>query len=376
MKKGISILIITLLFMVSMNTVMASDDTLDIEKVAIHAIKNSQAVQSMDRQVTQAQKDYADMQAMANQLRGILPYQNSYQIVKTIVLRPLELENMLTQVTNGQFVVTNAVRLSAYKAYIDLLKANYNSNIQQGLMNSFDADYKKAQLQQKLGTISQSQLRLREIAYLKAQYSYDSAQKAYNSASMSVNHMMGEDLVKRYSTLQDYNITPAAQIKPLNDYITMALANRADIINAQNTLDIKKKQYEYGKAEVPTDFEFYIQKQEYAIESAQNDLELAKISVQQDITDLYKNLASAMKNMKAMKDLKEQAAQEYQAAETQYKNSQISLLELNDATVAKAQADVNYKNAELDVWLIQTAMDLSCNIGCQPLNISSISDPF
>jgi hypothetical protein len=375
-KKGISILIITLLFMVSMNTVMASDDTLDIEKVAIHAIKNSQAVQSMDRQVTQAQKDYADMQAMANQLRGILPYQNSYQIVKTIVLRPLELENMLTQVTNGQFVVTNAVRLSAYKAYIDLLKANYNSNIQQGLMNSFDADYKKAQLQQKLGTISQSQLRLREIAYLKAQYSYDSAQKAYNSASMSVNHMMGEDLVKRYSTLQDYNITPAAQIKPLNDYITMALANRADIINAQNTLDIKKKQYEYGKAEVPTDFEFYIQKQEYAIESAQNDLELAKISVQQDITDLYKNLASAMKNMKAMKDLKEQAAQEYQAAETQYKNSQISLLELNDATVAKAQADVNYKNAELDVWLIQTAMDLSCNIGCQPLNISSISDPF
>lgn len=362
--------------MVSMNTVMASDDTLDIEKVAIHAIKNSQAVQSMDKQVSQAQKDYADMQAMANQLRETLRYQNSYQIVKTIVLLPLECENMLTQVTNGQFVVTNAVRLTVYKAYIDLLKANYNLNIQQDLMNSFAADYKKAKLQQKLGTISQSQLKLREIAYLKAQYAYDSAQKAYDSASMSVNHMMGEELSKRYSTLQDYNITPAAQIKPLNDYVTMALANRADIINAQSTLDIKKKQYEYGKAEVPTDFEFYIQKQEYAIESAQNDLELAKIDVQLDITDLYKTLSSAMKNMEAMKDLREQAAQEYQAAETQYKNSQISLLELNDAKVAKAQADANYKNAELDVWLIQTTMDLSCNIGCRPLSISPISDSF
>ena len=368
MKKVMSILIVALMLLVSTNTVKAADDTLDIEKVAIQSIKNSQAVQSMNRQVMQAQKNYADITALMNGLRGSLRSQNSYQTVETIILRPLEIKNILTQVTNGQMVITNAVRLSSYKAYIGLLKANYTLNIQQGLMNGLDADYRKAQLQQTLGLISQAQLRLSEIADLKSQYRYNSAQKGFSSASMSANKMMGEDISRQYSTLQDYNITPAAQIKSLNDYVNLALANRADIINAQSTLDTKKKEYEYGKAEVPTDFQFYIQKQEYAIDSAQNDCDLAKINVQQDITNLYKALESAMKNMEAMKDLDDQAVLNYQAAEIQSKNSWISLLEFDAAKVAKAQADVNYKNAELDAWLMQTTMDSASGIGYLPTN--------
>ncbi|MFZ3131111.1 MAG: TolC family protein [Desulfosporosinus sp.] len=363
-----AILMAALMLLVSINTVMATDDTLDIEKVAIQSIKNSQAIQSLNRQVTETQKNSADITAMANAFRGSLPYSSfpystPYQKVEAIILQPLEIKNMLTQVTNGQLVVTNAVRLSSYKAYIDLLKTYSTLKIQQGLMNGLDADYRKAQLQQTLGIISRSQFRLSEITYQKSQYRYNSAQNGFNSASLAVNNMMGEDLTKQYSTLQDYNITPAAQIKSLKDYVNLALANRADIINAQGTLDTKKKEYEYGKAEVPTDFQFYIQQQEYAIDSAQNDLDLAKINVQQDITKLYTALGSAMKNMEAMKELEDQAVLNYQAAETQYKNSQISLLEFDDAKVAKAQADVNYKNAELDAWLMQTTMDTACGIG-------------
>lgn len=371
MKKGISILIISLMLLVSTNTVRAADDTIDIEKVAIQSIKNSQAVQSVNRQVTATKKSYADVTAMMNSLRGSLSYQNSYQAVEAIILRPLEVKNMLDQVTYGELVVTNAVRLSSYKAYIGLLKANYALNIQQGLRNGLEADYKKAQLQSALGMISLAQLRLSEITYLKSQYRYESAQKGFNSASMSVNNMMGEDIWKQYSTLQDYNIIPAAEINPLTNYINLAIANRADIINAQGTLDIKKKQYDYGKAELPTDFQFYIQQQEYAIENAQNDLELAKINVQLDITNLYKGLGSAMKNLEAMKDLYDQAALNYQAAEIKYKNSLISLQEFNDAQVTKAQADVNYKNAQLDAWLIQTTMDSACGIGYVPVNTGS-----
>lgn len=378
MKKGMSILIVILMLLVSINTVRAADDTLDIEKVAIQSIKNSQAVQSINRQVQVTQKNYADVTAMANAFRGSLPYSslpfsNSYQKVEAIILRPLEIKNILSQVTNGQLVVTNAIRLSSYKAYIGLLKANYSLEIQQGLMNGLDADYRKAQLQSTLGMISQTQLRLSEIAYKKSQYTYDSAQKGFNSASMSVNNLMGEDIRTQYSTLQDNNITPAAQIKPLSEYVNLALANRADIINAQGTLDTKKKQYDLGKAEVPTDFQFYIQQQEYAIDSAQNDLDLAKINVQLDITNLYKVLGSAMKNLEAMKDLDDQAALNYQAAEIRYKNSQISLLEFDDAKVVKAQANVNYKNAQLDAWLTQTTMDSACGIGYQPLPMSGFS---
>ena len=363
MKKGISILIIILMLLISTTTVMATDDALDIEKVAIQSIKNSEVVQSINRQVTQAQENYADISAMMNGLRGSLRYQNSYQTVEAIILQPLIFENMLNQAYNRQIVVTNTVRLSSYKAYTSLLKAKYAFTIQQDLMKGLDADYKKAQLQLTMGMVSESQLRLSEIAYLKARYRYDSAQKGSNSASMSVNYMMGEEIWKQYSTLQDNNITPAAQLNPLKDYVNIALGARAEIINAQGTLELKKKQYEYGKAEVPTDYQFYIQQQEYAIDSAQNDLELAIINVQLDITNLYKVLEASMKNMEATKYLHDLAKLDYQRVEIQYENSQISLQEFNDAKVVKTQADINYKNAELDAWLMQTTMDSACGIG-------------
>lgn len=366
MKKGISVLIIIFMLLVSINTVNAADDILDIEKVAIHSVKNSQDVQSMNRRVTEAQRIKADMASITNAMRGSLQYQSSYQTVLSVILLPVQSENGLTQATNMQSVLTNAVRLSAYNRYIDLLKEEYALNIQHSLMNGFDTDYKKAQLQHKLGMISQSELRLSEITYRKAQYRFDSAQKGWNSASMAVNNMMGEELSKRYSKFQDYNITPAAQIKPLNDYVNLALANRADVINAQGTLDLKKKEYELGKAAIPTDYHFYIQQQEHGIDRAQNDLDLAKINVQLDITNLYTGLGSAMKNLEAMKDLYDQAELNYQASELKYKNGQISLQALNDAKVVKAQADITYKNAEIDAWFMQTTMDSACGIGYQP----------
>lgn len=373
MKKVISVLTVAFMLLVSTNVAMAADNSLDIEKVAIQSIKSSQAVQTSNRQVTVFQKNYADVTALANSLRGSLQYQNSYQTVEAIILQPLQAKNRLTQATNGQSVVANAVRLSAYKAYINLLKANSTLNIQQDLMKGLDADYKKSQLQLSLGIISQSQLRLSEISDLKSQYRYNSAQEGFNSASMSVSQMMGDDLSKQYLTLQDKNIIPAAQIKSYLEYVNLALANRADITNAQGTLDTNKKAYELGKAEIPTDFQFYIQQQEYAIDSAQNDLDLAKITVQQNIANLYKDLGSAMKNLEAVKDLDDQAALNYQAAEAQFKNAQSSLLEFDDAKVAKAQADVNYKNAVLDAWLMQTTMDSACGIGYVPSNYVSAS---
>ncbi|OLN32128.1 TolC family protein [Desulfosporosinus metallidurans] len=370
MKKIISILMVALMLLVSTNTVMAADDALDIEKVAIQSLKNSQDVQSVNRQVTLMQKNYADITAAVNGVRNGLRYMNSYQAVEFIILKPMEVQNSLTTFTNLQLVTTNAVRLSSYKAYIGLLKANYALTIQKGLMDSLDADYKKAQQQLSLGMISQSQLRLSEIAYLKSQYRHDSSQKSVNSASLLISNMMGEDLAKQY-TLQDNNIIPAAQIKSLNDYVNIALGNRAEIVNAQSTLDTKKKEYDYGKAELPTDFQFYVQKQQYAIDSAQNDLDLAKINVQLDITNNYKALEYAMKTMEAMKYLDDQANFNYQTAQVQYDNSQITLKELGDAKVAKATADVNYKNAELDAWLAQTMMDTACGSGFQPSNILS-----
>lgn len=364
-------MLVALMLLFSANSVLAADDTLDIEKAAIQAIKNSLAVQSLNRQVTLAQKAKSNVDAAVGQARGTLPFANyvglnPYQLVEQIVLGPLEAENALTLITNAQAATVNAVRLGAYKAYIGLVKVNSALNIQKSLVDNLAADYKIAQQKQALGLITPDELRLTAIAYLKAEYAYDSLQKNFNSTLLAVNSLMGKDLSQTYSIFQDYNITPSPQIKPLTEYVDAALANRAEILNAQNTLAVKKKEYEYGVAEIPTDFEFYKQKQQFAIDSAQNGLDLAKINVELDITNRYQSLEQAMKNLEAMKALDEQAEINYQAAQTQYDNSLITLSQLDAAKIARAQADMNYKNAQLDAWLEQTTMDMACRIGVQP----------
>ncbi|WP_088188291.1 TolC family protein [Desulfosporosinus sp. FKA] len=366
MKKVISVLFVGLMLLASANSVLAEDNSLDIEKVAIQTIKHSQNLQTYNKMVDLTKKYYSDATSGASAMKGLLQYQNSYGTLEQIVFLPIEAKNAMDQYTNNQQVVTNAVRLSAYQAYINLLKANYALNIQQGLMNGFDADYRTAKQQESLGLISPSDLRLAEITYLKSQYSYNSAQKNFDSASMDVDNLMGADLAKQYSTLQDNNVKPAAQIKSLSDYIAIALANRSEVKNAEGTLDVAKQEYDYTKAAPVTDYDLAMQKLNYTMASDQNNLDLAKITVQQSVTTLYKSLDSAMKLMEAAKDLDDQAAADFNAAETKYKTAQISLQDLDDAKVAKAQADVAYKSAQLDAWLVQSTMNSACGAGYVP----------
>ncbi|NMA68177.1 MAG: TolC family protein, partial [Desulfitobacterium sp.] len=126
------------------------------------------------------------------------------------------------------------------------------------------------------------------------------------------------------------------------------------------------EQYRYGLAKVPTDFEFYKKQQEHEIEQLETDLELAKINVQQNVAEIYTGLESSMKVMEAMKYLAQQAEENYEIAQVKYENSLITLVELNNAKIAKVEADINLKNAELDAWLMQTTMNLTCDLGFQP----------
>ncbi|WP_434511242.1 TolC family protein [Desulfitobacterium sp. AusDCA] len=376
MKKVLAILLSVSMLACSAPPVMAADDSLDIEKVAIATLKNSQTLQNVDNQVSLVNKNYGNVTEAINKLRAALVYPSMsyYQNVVTIIEMPLEMQDRVNQAINGQQVATNGVRLSSYQAYQQLLKAKYAMDIKQELMLSLETDYKNAQLELEQGTISSPELRLSEITYLKAQYDYHSAQNSYDSATQSVNQLMGEKLPTRYSTLKDDNIVPAATIKPLEDYISAALGSRVEIINARNTLDLKKKEYDLGKSEIPTDYDFYVQKQEYAIGSAENDLSLAKISVQEDITNSYKILEAAMKSLEAKKAMADQAALNYQAAKAEYENSQITLQDLGKVKNDKAQKDIDYKNAQLDAWLAQISLEAACGIGYQPPNATSSTD--
>lgn len=367
MKKILaSILLITMILISTAHMAQASEDALDIEKAAIKTIENSQVLETYNKQVSLMKRNYVETKGQMAQLRALLPYFGSYDMVKSIILTPQVLENYLTQLNGNQVVITNAVKVSAYSGYIDLLKANYAVATQEDLMSSLYEDYKKIRLQNEQGMATEIELKLAEMAYEQTRYNYLNAQNSKDSAAIVLNNMMGEEIAKKYSIVQDNNIIPSKEIQSLEEYTKQALANRVEISNAKSDLELMKEQYRYGLAEIPTDYEFYKQQQEYEIDKAENDLDLTVIDVKQNIAEVYTGLESSVKKMEAMRYLAEQAESNYQAAQIRHETSQTTLVELNNVKIAKVQADINLKDAELDAWLMQITMDLACGAGFQP----------
>lgn len=360
-KKILSFLVIaSLLIAVPGNTVMAQDESLDIEKTAIEAIDNSQSVKSFKKQMDDALNEC--MRAK-NAAKTAYTKDNAGSLIQTVVIGPIEAENAYNQFITNNDVNTNSVRLNAYSKYIDLLKANYNANIQKELMDNLEKDYKKAQIQFNNGLITKNDERLIEINYLKAVYQFNSLQRKLNSAYMAVNLLMGEDITKRYTALLDYNIIPSSQIKSLDEYVKDAISSRGEIVNAQNTLNAKKKEFEYGQANFQTDYKSYMQKNQYDIDNSQNSLDETKAKVQIEIINGYKDLENKMKALEIQQASCDSANANYNAAKIQYNNTMITLNEFEDAEAAKAQAQMNLKNAQLDAWLFQIKMNNATGIG-------------
>jgi outer membrane protein TolC len=362
-KKIISLLLFaSVLVFSSGSAVMAQDNTLDVEKAAIMAINSSQSLQTMDKKIKlQTQSTQAAADAARSALasgRG-----DGESLVETIVLAPLKTDNALKQMSNSKEVSVNTLRLSAYSMYIKLLEANYKANIQKELVDNLKSDYDMAQMQLSQGLITSNDERLDEIKYSQAVYTYNSYEKALDSVYMAVNNLTGVDINTRYSSLIDNNVIPATQIRRLNDYETDALNNRIEIVNAQNTLDTDQKEYDFARSHPQVDYPWFIQQQEEAIAIDQNNLEIAKLNVQLDITKAYKNLESSMNALQVQQANCDLAEANYKSAQVQYNNVSITLNQLESAQIAEANAKMNLKNAQLSAWLMQMTMNSACGVG-------------
>lgn len=333
-------------------------DTLDIEKTAIGAINNSVTVKTFSKQTEYVQKQYDNIRAAAQMAiaKGITN-------VNLIIYSPIAAENMLNQYVTNEAVNNNSVIMDAYTKYISLLKANYSVDIQSRLNNNLQKANKEAKLQLSNGLISKNEARLIEINYLKSKEQLNSLEKGLNSAYMAINLIMGEDISKEYSKLIDNNIVPSKNLKSLDEYVEYALANRGEIVNTESSLNGKKKEFEYDKATFHTDYTFYIQKRQYELDRAESDLDEAKVKVQLEITNGYKTLEGYMKALESEQINYDTAVSDYEGRKIRYDNGMITLSQLQQAEIAKTQAEISLKNAELDAWLEQVKMNNATGIG-------------
>lgn len=351
MKRLMAAVIMAFIF--SQNIFAAEVESINLEKAASKAAESSLSLRA-------AKKTYENYVDQYNSV--VMASKNPYNI-RMLLVGPYQAEYLKNVGENNLDVTQNAVRLSAYTVYMNVLKAKYAVDIQRELLTNLKRDLDKSKLMLDKGMISKTNYRLVEINYRKSELTLQKYERNYESALMGLNNLMGEDIDTKYLKIIDEGIDPGYELGSVDEYINMALSFRSEVKNAQSSLELKEKEFEYGKTQVQPRYDVYLEETQASIDSAKNSLEDAKVSVELNVIKAYDDADKAVKNAVSLKKLYEAAEGNFKIAENKFKNNMISMYEFENARINLAQSKMQLKMAELDAWLYEAKLNMASGSG-------------
>jgi outer membrane protein TolC len=363
-KIGISASIIAILLLTN---IFAAGESLDIEKVASLSIINSMAIKLKADAYETADENLYNA---TNSTRGIsqaarypMSENTALSVIKALQVTPRYVEYQRDAALIQLEAIENAVRLQAYEQYINLLKIDFNVNIQEQLVKSLDRSFKLAEKKYKLGKISKNDYRTAELNLKKAILEQQKNQRTKQSLTIRINQAISSPINTKYDKLISDNIVPEPKLKDVQSYIDSALNNRGEVLNTNKYLSVLEKDYEISKAGHPFDSDIYHKEYKYKIDEASNNVEIQKLNVQLEIMSAYKELEKRDMSLKTADKNLEIAKVDNQKISNMYKQGKISELDYMNANIQYSQAQTLQHNAQLDLWLYQKKIDCASVVG-------------
>lgn len=391
--KKIKVLVMAVLMVVSSSSAaFAQGNVFDVDAAINSALKNSYSIKMQNYSVESAQNGVDKAQDAADKASETLAINDSmmdlkgkenktedekkslerfvplnddqrYELTKTKELGPLEAKYQLTVATNNKEVAENTLKLNIYSQYSILMNLKDSMDLEQNKVDNLLATYKKAQLQMELGSISKIDAKKSEASYVSEKPVLTKFQRNMETSQMTMNQVIGEDIYKTYDSFPKDIILDTPKIKTLDEYLIDAFKNRVEIVNTEGNLNLKKAAYELANKEYPNESEKNNQSAKYDIDEAQNNLDMLKLNVQQEITDSYNELTKKAKTIEYSQKAFNIAKKNYDESLIRYNLGMISKIDLNSSEITYKQAENTLKSLERDLWLAQLKMEYQCGKG-------------
>lgn len=382
---SIIIAVITGIFL-SGNAVFAQDRSINIETAANLSIENSYDIKSQDYSVQSAEnacdqaKDAADNAnstlLMNEQMRDLMekpdktPEEEAivanyvpltddqiYQLIKIRDVQPLEAEYNLSAAKNNADSVKNSVTLNTYTQYISLLSGQDSITTEKQNIKRLSDLYNVSKLKLEVGVISQSDYKKMAASYSNETPVLSQKQRAMTIDQMNLNKLMGQDIHTTYSSFSPDLPDTISDIKTLDYYISSAMDNRAEIVNAKNYIDVKQKAYDIAKDRYPAEDNLYNKQAEYDLEEAESNFELQKTNIQKEISSEYSALLSKKKNLDNETQVYNSAKKNYNTASTKYKLGVMSKIDFESSELDYKKESDKLSSLQRELWLEQFKME-------------------
>jgi hypothetical protein len=364
MKKKISV-VLALIFSLNLlitNYVFASERAkLDVEKVAIKAIENANVLVAQEEKYKNAANSYYSAK-LRSQNSALARWLRTTQLNNIINVAPLYAEYRMIMMANTKTITESSIRLSAYEAYINLIKTKNAIGLSEKSAQASEQDYNIAKMKLESGMISILDAEIVEKNYLKSQIELRKLKRNEGSILFNLNKLMGEPISNTYEYI-DNNMNPAGEINTIEVYINQALANRAEVISNEIYLKALKENYKYSAPDHPISSELYNEQSRFDINEQENKLETTKLDIRIEINKAYAELKKRRQNMDSTQKAYEIAKKNYKDAENLYSVGQISKDALVDFELNLMNAETQFKNTQLDVWFYQQRLEVACGVG-------------
>ncbi|MFC0904957.1 TolC family protein [Clostridium sp. MT-14] len=359
-------------------SVFAQGNTLDIDAAIDAAVKESYEVKSADISTQQAQNSYN--QAVKNAANygdqldeggDNLDRYTRLTLLQGIANPPAEAKFSIYKYSNMGKVAENQVKLSAYTQYTALMDFKDALDLEKQKFQSAKDQYNISQLKLKLGTASPADVKQAEADYYSENLNLNKAQRQYDLAVMKINQILDRDIYTKYDVLLRDKITESPYIRNYDDYVSDALKNRAEILNAQENVNLKKFEYNIIKGVFPSKYDTMNQIGQYGVNQAQDALDIAEINIPVEINSLYSDLQNKSKMLDSKKDAFNLAQRNYNVARVKYNAGVMSKVDFDVQASDLKAAQNDLKSFQRDIWMAQLKLNLACGVGDDTSKLSN-----
>jgi outer membrane protein TolC len=227
-------------------------------------------------------------------------------------------------------------KLGAQKAYYDLLNAQADVELKQRSLDRAKEQVRMAQAAFQVGTKAKTDVLQAEAAQATAEAALAGAKSTLEQNRLKFNQFIGADLDKQWNLKED--ALNQADITPLNKAIELALQQRAEIMQSQEEIKVAELNIDLIRK--------YSSIATYQGEMSQNDLEKAKLNLEQikkqitvDVSVAYNNLNAAKSAVEAYKKALDASTENYRLVKLRFQNGLSTIVDV-------IQAEETLRNSE------------------------------
>lgn len=319
----------------------AADDQLTVAAAIEQALKTNNALQAK-----RLEAKNADINArLVNETVGDIPSDFIESLDAAQQKYVTEAKAEMAKKLNALVVksMESRTKLGAQKAYYDLLHAKAEVELKKQSLVRAQTQLKVAKAAFDVGTKAKTDILQAEMGVAGAQAALAAAENNLEISRMKLNEFLGVELSKQWKL--------AADNKPMHP-ITLTLEQATEQALSKR-LELVQKQEELKLAELSVELiRKYSALSTYQGQVARNDLEKAKLAIEEqnraislEVAEAYYNLNAAKLGVEFRKKAKEAAAESYRLTNLRFENGLATTLEVIQAEEELSDRENQYQEA-------------------------------